>query len=141
MATEQEMTELRETIDSTKESLDKILEELKRLDRSKAGKVSTTILGVLVGAMLLLSVYVWDNAKDSREALANNLETVLVTGCNNNQEDRVRLRGVFQLLLSQAASQSSNPEESAQFIDEFNDRLLEAVPDRDCAEESRARRS
>lgn len=127
-------------LEELQNSIDNALKDLRELESAnRIAQVKFWVVGVLFVGILFLTLYAWSSARDARENLAERFEQSQVETCESTQDARVRLRGVFQLLFSQAAASSDNPEEVQEFAKEFNDAVLKAVPNRDCAQEARDR--
>jgi uncharacterized protein HemX len=135
---------LQESIEEVKDSLDQVSGQLERLEKKdRTNKILFAVVAVVFLAVIGIGFFAWNSARNSRDQLAQNFEQTTMQTCENSQESRVRLRGVFELFVNLAVEASEDPqaERVVEFQRRFSAALMEAVPNRDCEQEARERQA
>lgn len=128
---------LNEKLDRIQGSLDRIGKDLGALQNAnRVHRVKFWAVWIIAAGLLGLTAYVGDTTSDARNELEQRFEQSQMRSCENSQQSRENIRGVFGLFLTLAAEQSDNPAAVQQFTERFNEELIEALPDRDCEQEA-----
>lgn len=130
-----------EVLERIDRQLGQLIPEVRKLRRARWltwGLVAVAVAG-LVLAIIGWVVYRQDLSDDRavRRELVERFEAALVAECMSSADSTADLRTAFNVLIDLAVDPSS-PDELA-LARQLNDRLDEAVPPRDCAQEARDR--
>jgi hypothetical protein len=127
---------LQDSLDEVNESLISIDRSLQRLEKAnRVHKVKFWVLSAVCVGLLALSAFVYLNARNAREDLAQTFTQTQFESCESSQDTRVRLRALFHQLFVLAAARSENPADVEEFGEQFDAAALEALPNRDCEQE------
>jgi hypothetical protein len=141
MATNQEIVELRDTINSTNNSLDAIEKQLEKLERSSStNKVVYIIISLVIVSMMVIGTIGYRDSKNQSQEIADLTTSLFISNCTASNENREILRqnniNQAEGLLLVAKADETNPETADAYrkqVRESNELIL----DRDCEAELR----